>query len=380
MSALTNIDLPYIERNATRHNKMRYYFRFAGRRICRLPDDINSEEFATAYWQARRSVAPVEEVASSNWTIGSPVRPASFRWLCHRYMDTTAFTTLDPTTQLKRRQIMEAMWAEPITMTDDRVFADMPVSMVTIENIEVLRDRKRETPFAANERLKILRQVFETKADGKAIVANVAKLVQPFRVHTTGHHTITPAEIEAYIKHHGTKSKAVLALTLLMYTGFRVSDLAQIGPQHRRRDELHLRLFKGRGRGPTEIVMPIHPTLDFVLASHPVTGMSYMVTEHGRPFSIKGLGNRISDWFSQAGLPHCTAHSVRKGLATNQAENEATDRMLDAMFGWRDGKTSQIYTARADRAKLARQAVQKIRWDGVGDQLLGGPEEAEATG
>lgn len=55
-----------------------------------------------------------------------------------------------------------------------------------------------------------------------------------------------------------------------------------------------------------------------------------------------------------------------KGLATDQAHNEATDYMLEAMFGWKDGKTSKIYTRNADHARLARQAVSKINCDGMG--------------
>lgn len=370
---MTEIDLPYIERNATRHGKMRYYFRFAGKRICRLPDALGSEEFMTAYWAARRQVTREAEPANAPWSFSSPVMPRSFRWLCLRYMEADEFRALDTSTQSKRRSIIESMWAEPLDPTNKalhRVFADMPIAHLDQGNIEVLRDRKRDKPFAADERLKVLRRVFETKENGKPITVNIAKLVKSFRVKSSGHHTITDEEIGRYIQHHGTRSKAALAVTLLMYTGFRVSDLAQIGPRHRRKDAFRILLFKNRNRTPTEIVVPLHPILEEVLSWHTVRGTTYVETEWGKPFSIKGLGNRISDWFTDAGLPHCTAHSVRKGLATNQAENEATDRMLEAMFGWRDGKTSRVYTAQADRAKLARQAVNKIQWEGLGEVIL----------
>ncbi|KZS51334.1 integrase [Rhizobium sp. BK077] len=110
-----------------------------------------------------------------------------------------------------------------------------------------------------------------------------------------------------------------------------------------------------------------------------MTALTYIVTEFGKPFSIKGLGNRISDWFRQAAIGHLTAHSVRKGLATDVAHNEATDSMLEAMFAWRDGKTSKIYTRNADRARLARQTVARINWDGVGTKLLAVAAESETA-
>jgi integrase len=165
-----------------------------------------------------------------------------------------------------------------------------------------------------------------------------------------------------------------------MYTGLRVSDLSMIGPQHRRGNEFRLRLFKNRNRTPVDLIVPIHPILEGVLARHKVTALTYLVTEFGKPFSIKGLGNRISDWWRQAGMGHLTSHSVRKGLATDVAHNEATDSMMEAMFGWKDGKTSKIYTRNAERARLSRQTVAKIQWDGIGTKLLAIDEDQPSEG
>lgn len=39
---LTDIELPYIERNTSRHGRTRYYLRIDGRRLGRLPDDPGS--------------------------------------------------------------------------------------------------------------------------------------------------------------------------------------------------------------------------------------------------------------------------------------------------------------------------------------------------
>jgi hypothetical protein len=50
--------------------------------------------------------------------------------------------------------------------------------------------------------------------------------------------------------------------------------------------------------------------------------------------------------------------------------------MLEAMFGWKDARTSKIYTLDANRARLARQAVAKINWDGIGSKLLPAADEA----
>lgn len=370
MTDVANIDLPYIEKNKSRHGTMRYYLRIDGERICRLPDDITSEEFATAYWKARKAAQPLRERVGEAKALSVVVKANTFRWLCMEYMRSNAFESLDQTTRDRRRNIMEGMWQEPLSDKDDRPFADIPLSKMTVSHIEVLRDRKKATPFAADERLKVLRQIFDTKKDAKPITLNIARLVEPFNAHSDGHETATPDDLAKFIEHHGLGSKAVLYVAIQMYTGLRVSDLALLGPQHRRRDAFKLRLFKNRNRTPVDIEITIHPILEAVLATHKVTALTYLVTEFGKPFSVKGLGNRISDWWRQAGMPHLTSHSVRKGLATDVAHNEATDSMLEAMFGWKDSKTSKIYTRNAEKARLARQTVEKIKWDGIGTKLL----------
>ncbi|WP_136617011.1 MULTISPECIES: tyrosine-type recombinase/integrase [Mesorhizobium] len=376
MEDLATIDLPYIEANKSRHGRMRYYFRFEGVRVCRLPDDPESEAFSTEYWTARNKVDKGETPKpSAKATLPGHPLPNSFRWLCVLYVKSDAFLKLDKTTQAKRRQIIDSMLLEPVKTGGDDLFADMPLKQLTIDNIQKLRNRKADTPFAADERLKVLRQVFETTRDGRdgkpvpIMQVNTARFVRSYRKKTDGHETITSEEIGIYVRHHGTSSKAVLALTLLMYVGFRVSDLQAIGPRHRRADIFIFRVFKGRNRRPKTLEVPIHPILALVLDMHKIAGLYYMMTDYGHPFSIKGLSQRVSEWFNQAGLPHLTAHSVRKGLATKIAENEATDSMMDGLFGWDDGKTSKIYTARKQQSRLARQAVERIDWGEIGNVL-----------
>lgn len=53
MIELANIELPFVEKKRSRHGAMQFYLRIKGKRICRLPDDIDSEEFSRAYWKTR---------------------------------------------------------------------------------------------------------------------------------------------------------------------------------------------------------------------------------------------------------------------------------------------------------------------------------------
>ena len=58
-----------------------------------------------------------------------------------------------------------------------------------------------------------------------------------------------------------------------------------------------------------------------------------------------------------AGLPHCTAHGLRKAGATFAAEQGATEHQLMAIYGWDSPKQAALYTRAADRKRLIKDAM-----------------------
>lgn len=193
---VVSIDLPYIERNVTRHGKAPYYLRIDGKHVCRLHEPFGTEAFQREYWAARKAYKPdnAADIATPQ-ILSKIVKPNTFRWLCIEYMASNAITALDVSTQDRLWNIIEAMWLVPLSASDGPLFADMPLTAMDVSNLEVLRDRKKENPFAADKRLKTLRQVFDPKKDGKPVVANIARLVEPFWPHSNGHETATPENL-----------------------------------------------------------------------------------------------------------------------------------------------------------------------------------------
>jgi integrase len=102
---------------------------------------------------------------------------------------------------------------------------------------------------------------------------------------------------------------------------------------------------------------PILPILASIIAASPCGNLTYLVSEYGKPFSIKGFGNKMRDWCNQAGLPHCSAHGLRKAGTTLAAENGATVHQLMAIFDWDTPAQAKVYTDAADRKRLAAEAM-----------------------
>jgi integrase len=85
-----------------------------------------------------------------------------------------------------------------------------------------------------------------------------------------------------------------------------------------------------------------------------------LITEYGKPFTANGFGNKFKEWCRQAGLPHCSAHGVRKATSTALAESGATPHEIMAITGHQTLEEVERYTKAASRKKTADSAMRKL--------------------
>lgn len=352
--AMVQVRYKYVVEDVDRHGNVRLYFRRNGQTKVRIHERLGTPEFAARYEELCNGAAPQPTVRLDKAAAGT------WRWLCQQYFASARFRGLDPTTQKKRRAILESTFAEPIFPNATETFADMPALRITAKSVRVLRDRKgSKLPSAANLRVKAIGNVFSWAIENEVggITVNPARDVSRFRSSSTGYHTWTPEEVEQYEKHHPIGSKARLALALFMYTGARRSDAVHLGKQHAHDGWFRFKQHKNRNRHPVDIDIPILPELQQIIEASPTGDLTYLVTDFGKPFSIAGFGNKFRDWCNEAGLPHCSAHGLRKAGATRAAENGATDHQLMAIFGWKSIQEAERYTKAARRKKMAGDAM-----------------------
>lgn len=103
--------------------------------------------------------------------------------------------------------------------------------------------------------------------------------------------------------------------------------------------------------------LPVIPALQKVIDASRTGDLTFLVTEYGRPFTAAGFGIRFREWCSEAGLPHCTAHGLRKAAATLLAESGVTAHELMSCFGWKSLKEAERYTRAANQKKLAAKVM-----------------------
>lgn len=340
-----------------RHNR-RVYFRVTGLKKVRLRSPVGSPEFDAEYGAALE--------AFENGTLAKKARAEvektnTWRWLCKRYMANSDFQGLDESTQRPRRGILESTWAEPIKPGSAALIGDCPIDRMTPQIVRLLRDRKKDLPGAANGRLKAIRGVFKWAIENDLATANPVRDVQRLRTRIGGFHAWTEDEAAQFEARWAVGTKERLAFALLRYLGVRRSDVVRLGKQHLRDRSIKFDVRKGRNRTPNTLELQLPERLVQAIEAGPTGDLTFLVTEYGRPFADAGFGNWFRERCNLAGLPHCSAHGLRKLAATSLAEAGATPHHLMAWFGWRSIREAETYTRAASQKKLAADAAAIMR-------------------
>ena len=349
------VNFPYVHRDKDRHGNVRLYFRrrIGGPKI-RLRAEPGTAEFAAEYEgaQAHCNACPT----------GSPsekrrIEKGTLGWLCARYLRSAEFTRFAKTTQSLRRWQLENFLFEPVAPGKQEIFADFPLPRLTGKALRVLRDRKEHVPGSANHRVKALRALFSWAVDHDLVESNPAREVKLLKSSSVGHHTWSAAEIAQFEARHVIGTKARLALTLLLLTGVRRSDVVLLGRQHLKDGWFKIPVQKNRNRTPVTVELPMAPELARIIDASPVGDLTFLVTKYGKPFTGAGFGEWFRERCNEAGLRNCSAHGLRKAGAVRAAENGATAHELMALFGWLTLSEAQHYTKATDRRKLSKNAA-----------------------
>lgn len=352
------VEYRWITEDTDRHGNVRLYVRRPGARKVRLRQTPGTDAFDAEYRAALEAGA-----AAPATNRQAPAQAGSLRWLCARYYESAEFKALDPRTRYVYRQRLDRFCAH-------RRGGDKPYRLIESQHIARRRDEITSAPEGGNNIIKALRRLFAWAALKHVKLAepkwNPAAEVPFLRGKPDGWHSWTPDEIRKFEARHPVGSKARLALALLLYTGARRSDVVRLGRQMERDGWLSWTAHKGRNRSPVVVTLPILPALRAAIDACPSGHMTYLVTDFGRPFTSNGFGNKMREWCDQAGLPHCSAHGLRKAGAANAAEKGATEHQLMAIYGWKTIQEAERYTRAARRKILAGAAATFLERDPEG--------------
>lgn len=193
-------------------------------------------------------------------------------------------------------------------------------------------------------------------------------------------------DVKKYLEFHGPGTMARLWFSLAYATHSRIGDAPTLGPVNEaQHDGVRYIEWQPSKKGSAFVSIPMEDILVEELKLHEDRD-TYLVTEHGRPFSSSGsLDNRVRKWIISAGL--CvdakddagkpiyegtgarkvvkkkatrSQHGIRKGVAELMAESGASEFEIMSQFGWTETKTAAIYTKKFQRRGSAASASKRM--------------------
>lgn len=265
-----------------RHGKFRWYYRRPGFPRIALPGLPWTPEFMAAYEKAEKGERLEIGKARS--------APGSVSALVASFYRTSDFTALSDSKKATYRGIIERFRAE---------HGNKRVAHMEKRHLQKLVSDKAETPAAANNMLRmvhlLMRHAVELGWRGDDPTQGVRKVKRK----SGGFLTWEEDHIAAFLGHHKPGTRAHLALSLLLYTGQRRSDVVRMGRQHVRNTVLSI-VQQKTGQ---DVHIPLHGGLQAILDALPLDNLTFLVTMQGKPFSPAGFTNWFREMTREAGLP-----------------------------------------------------------------------------
>ncbi|MFD2032772.1 tyrosine-type recombinase/integrase [Ancylobacter dichloromethanicus] len=325
-----------------RHGKMHVRFRRKGQETYYFKHTPWSDGFMKEYQAClEKKAAPRIEPGARR------AKPGTFSDLIPRYYRSPEFLGLADSTKRNYRRQIDGFRLE---------YGDKRVRLIERRHIKAILGKMSHTPEAANGLLDRLKTLMAFAVDEDMRKDNPTIGLRGFKVKTDGLHTWTEEEIAAFEAKHPVGSRARLAMSLMLYTGQRRSDVIRMGWQHVSDGRIKIRQQK---TGST-LEIPIHEELAKVLACTSRDNLTFLMTEQGRPFSAAGFGNWFRDRCDDAGLPQCSAHGLRKAAARRMAEAGSSNQQIKSITGHKTEAEVSRYTKAAEQRVLAEQAMPRL--------------------
>ena len=331
---------PGVRKNIVKGN---LYWKFErGDYRCNIPGPYGSPAFLAAYEAALRGAKVPPSTAA----------PGTVSWLIQQYLGSLKYLNLS---ESRRRTIrLELDWLRGET-------GKYHFARLEVRHVEALM-AKKIGPTAANTVKKNMTMLFNFASKKLSYKGtNPARFAEKMKTNPDGYHTWTDAEVDRFLDRHPAGSKARLILLLALNTGMARQDLCRVGWQHVSDKDGVMRIAYKRAKTSVAADLPVLPGLAEELTRLPRDRLLF-ITQDAREIGYKP--ETLGNWFRvrcvEAKVPG-SMHGLRKAGATRLADAGATNWEIASYLAHTNTKQADLYTKKANRAKLADSGFAKLR-------------------
>lgn len=288
--------LPFVTSYKSRHGKRYYRFRRKGYEPHTFREPYGTKSFEKEY-AACLNKEPAR--AGAGKTVPGSVADAIIRY----YAD-NAFKNLEETTKGVYRGVLENF---------REAFGRDPMRAFDAQRIAGLMNAMNHKPHAAARLRKLLRSLFKIARREKLVPYDFdpIKDTDAPKAETGGYHRWTEEELETFEAKYPLGTKPRLAFALLLWGAQRSGDVRMITADTIKGGRIDL----SQSKTSNDVSVPVMPELQEALDAGPLGKGTLIEANTGEPYTAKGFYNMVKRACIKAGLPHCSAHGLRKSAA-----------------------------------------------------------------
>jgi integrase len=181
------------------------------------------------------------------------------------------------------------------------------------QRVAKLMNTMRHKPHAAARLRKLLRSLFSIARREKLVPHDFdpIKDTSPPKAPTGGYHRWTEDELEQFETFHPLGTKPRLAFALLLWGAQRSVDVRFMTCDTIKGGRVELL----QSKTSNDVSVPVMPELQEAVDAGPLGEATLLEANTGEPYTPKGFYNMFKRACIKAGLPHCSAHGLRKSAA-----------------------------------------------------------------
>jgi integrase/recombinase XerD len=209
------------------------------------------------------------------------------------------------------------------------------------------------TPKSISRKINSTRTFYRFLKVNEYVTDDPSLLVVHPRYQAAPPRILTPTEYRALRDAARNDSRMFAIIEILLQTGIRIGELAELRLDDNKKDMLHIRPYEKHEERDVPLNRSAKAALDRYLAIRPnVSENRVFVTKSGRPFLIRNIRTAVERYFRLAEIKDAKVNDLRHTFVAHHLKHGVSVIMLSKVLGHKRISTTERYLQYVpDRAK-----------------------------
>lgn len=218
---------------------------------------------------------------------------------------------------------------------------------ITSDNIQAFlasMDSRGYTPKSVSRKLNSTRTFYRFLKINEYITDDPSLLVKHPKYELSPPRVLSPLEYRALRDSASGDPRIYAIVEVLLQTGIRIGELANIRMEDVADSSLKVRLFEGHPERTVPLNKRAREALKRYTTARPQTSNDhFFVTKTGRPFLVRNIRDAIERYFKRAGIENAKINDLRHTFVAHHLKNGVSMVFLSKILGHKRLSSTERY-------------------------------------